>query len=370
MVVALTSSNNHISEREFILEFFGLHGRELGNPAQHFTDNPLDVFAFVEENNKNKFPSFISVQPRSSHGKIVGLEKLFFDFDTSKKSDNLSAEEIESKTIELEIEMKKFLNYIVTELEIKPLVIKTRKGYHIYIYFDRVYMLPVSKEEYREIYKTLMNRFISAYESRFNKSLEYFDPVVNEDIFRLCRIPFSIHEKSGEKCIIVGYDLKPDKLRSVEFFKLYGLKEKDIENAYKIALSTLEVKAKLTLERKNRNKDNWQITHGFVGKIRSCFLEAQKVGEMCHEQRLAFLLEAYYSGIQTIDGLIELFRPMHDFDEAKTKYQIVWFFDHNIHLKRKPLKCSTIKSKGWCISNRCEIYRMKGCENGSKQKET
>jgi hypothetical protein len=44
----------------------------------------------------------------------------------------------------------------------------------------------------------------------------------------MCRIPFSIHEKSGEECIVVNSNLEDDKVRSVEYFKLYGLKQKDI----------------------------------------------------------------------------------------------------------------------------------------------
>jgi hypothetical protein len=52
----------------------------------------------------------------------------------------------------------------------------------------------------------------------------------------MCRIPFSIHEKSGEECPVVDSSLEQDKVRSVEYFKLYGLKQKDVMLAMDKAL--------------------------------------------------------------------------------------------------------------------------------------
>ncbi len=57
------------------------------------------------------------------------------------------------------------------------------------------------------------------------------DSAVIGDINRLCRIPLSIHEKSGEECIIVNNQLEQDKVRSIEYHRLYGLKQMDIKLA-------------------------------------------------------------------------------------------------------------------------------------------
>ena len=38
-------------------------------------------------------------------------------------------------------------------------------------------------------------------------------------------------KKSGEECLIVDSQLEDDKVRSVEYFKLYGLKQKDLMSA-------------------------------------------------------------------------------------------------------------------------------------------
>jgi len=42
---------------------------------------------------------------------------------------------------------------------------------------------------------------------------------------------FSILEKTREECLVVDSQLEQDKVRSVEYFKLYGLKQKDIMSA-------------------------------------------------------------------------------------------------------------------------------------------
>ena len=78
--------SDHVSEEDFLLDFFGLYGRELGNPDQFFEDNPRKIFDFIKNSTSNKRPAFISVQPRIAHGQILGIEKLFFDFDYADKT--------------------------------------------------------------------------------------------------------------------------------------------------------------------------------------------------------------------------------------------------------------------------------------------
>jgi hypothetical protein len=60
-------------------------------------------------------------------------------------------------------------------------------------------------------------------QDRDYRSIDY---AVVGDINRMCRIPFSVYEKSGEECLIVDSQLEQDKVRSIEYFKLYGIKQK------------------------------------------------------------------------------------------------------------------------------------------------
>lgn len=77
---------DHVTKEEFLLEYFGMFGRELGNPKQYFTENPNDIFQFIEKCHVEKHPAFISVNPREAHEKVSGIEKLFFDFDYADKT--------------------------------------------------------------------------------------------------------------------------------------------------------------------------------------------------------------------------------------------------------------------------------------------
>jgi hypothetical protein len=129
---------NHITKEQFLLEFFGSFGRDLGNPERWFTDNPNDVFPFIEECAENKAPAFISVQPETDKAQPLGIEKVFFDFDYCKKSDSLAEAEIQKRKSELRDEVKYFLKQLGT-LNIKPLVVRTRRGYHVHVFFDSVY---------------------------------------------------------------------------------------------------------------------------------------------------------------------------------------------------------------------------------------
>ena len=131
-------SENHVTGKEFLLEFFGSFGRDLGTPERRFTDNPTDLFPFIEECARNKTPAFISVQPEKRKAQPFGLEKVFFDFDYCKNNDQLTEAEIQKRKAELIIEVRYFLNQLQTQ-NIKPLVIRTRKGYHVHVFFDSIY---------------------------------------------------------------------------------------------------------------------------------------------------------------------------------------------------------------------------------------
>jgi hypothetical protein len=212
---------DHITKDQFLLEFFGSFGRDLGNPERWFTDNPNDVFAFIEECAENKAPAFISVQPEKNKACPLGIEKVFFDFDYCKKSDLLAEAEIQERKLKLREELKYFLKQLDC-LNIKPLVVRTRRGYNVHVFFDSVYEVNNELEFWKQVYKQLQLALLRDHDYRF------IDYAVVGDINRMCRIPFSIHEKSGEECIVVNSNLEDDKVRSVEYFKLYGLKQKDI----------------------------------------------------------------------------------------------------------------------------------------------
>jgi len=133
-------SNNHISKDEFILEFFGNFGRELGNPKQWFTDNPMEVIGFIEDCKTNKLPAFMSVQPRRAHYDVIGFEKIFFDFDYADKTfikkldGQIEREELTDKDKELILIERK--NSLPSEVKrfISNCLLKTKTVLKNYVY--------------------------------------------------------------------------------------------------------------------------------------------------------------------------------------------------------------------------------------------
>jgi hypothetical protein len=218
--------------------------------------------------------------------------------------------------------------------------------------------------------------------SNFGKPLKYLDMNVVEDVMRLSRIPFSIHEKSGEKCLIVkmkkridGYLFEPDKIRSLALFKVSGLGETDVGMAWKVAKETIEERLERINEGQEANKENWEIVHGFVGEMRSCFKKALENGEMRHQMRLAMLLEAWYSGKHTFEEIINVYRPLHDFDgdkvsgESKSRYQVQRFLDLEGYKGHPPYSCDKIQELGWCVREECPIYQRRLKYGEQSQKE-
>lgn len=363
---------DHITEEEFLLEFFGNFGRDLGDPAQHYTNNPQDIFPFMAKCAKEKKPAFYSVQPRTAHGVVYGLEKLFFEFDWAHENEELTEEELEVRKAELPLEVKRFVSIIIEDFKMQPLMMKSRRGYHIYVYFDMVYQISKKEHLWKIVYRNLQQRFLTHYETKFMKPMKYCDDATFGDIKRLGRIPLSIHQKSGEKCVIVGADLKPDKLRSIAYYHLYGLKLRDLKQAVNFASRFLERKVKIAEKRKKFKNERWENVHGFIGAIRPCFKKCMDNGEMCHPQRLALLLEAYHTDdrYKTREGMIELFRCFGDFDgdnpsRSKCRNQVNWFFDQEKY-RVNPYRCETIQSFGWCLYENCPIFCRRREKNADK----
>jgi hypothetical protein len=337
---------NHITKEQFLIEFFGSFGRDLGNPERWFTDNPNDIFSFVEECSENKTPAFISVQPVKDKAQPLGIEKVFFDFDYCKKSDSLTESETQKRRLDLRDEVKYFLRQLGAR-NIKPLIIRTMRGYHVHVFFDSVYEVNQELEFWKQVYRQLQLALLQNHDYRF------IDYAVVGDINRMCRIPFSIHEKSGEECPVVDNHLELDKVRSVEYFKLYGLKQNNILSAMDKAR-----KFRKALKEKRVNFVSKKLSFESSEGIRPCFVNALNSGEMCHQQRLALLQEAYSLGFHSPESIIEIFRCLNDFDESITRYQVNWFFTNRVNKNEvRNYSCRTIQKYGWCLGDQCPRLR-------------
>lgn len=352
------ANDDHISEHDFLLEFFGDLGREFGDPDQYYVDNPMEIFPFIEKCLQEKKPAFMSIEPRSGHNKLIGFESIFFDFDYGIKSEILKEEEITQRKTELLQEVLSFIQYVTDIKRYQPMIVKTFKGFHVSIYFDKVYMCPsflswskTTQPYWKEVYRILQKDILNGYKNWAKKGLVYVDESCLGRIEGLKRIPFSFHQKNGEKCLIVTRSLQPDKIRAMAFYKNLGLKQTDLTQAMQRAEEFFKEKEERKRIMFAAHKEQREKEHGFIGRIRPCFQRAIESGEMSHQQRLAFLLEAWYSGIKTELGLVESFKKLHDYKEDVTSYQVHYFLEHETYINFPPYTCDKMREFRWCLES-------------------
>jgi len=389
---------NHITKEEFWMEFFGNFGHELGDPNAHFTDNPMNIIQFVQDCADEKKPAFISVNPRVAHDVILGIEKLFFDFDSEDKTFiKILNKEIEEETIteddkqkilaqraiEVIGETKQFIEHLEHNFKVTPMVVRTRKGFHIHVYLPHVWILPTDDlEVLRETYRSLQESLLQ--DRRGFIKFKYFDTSVLGDIKRLCRIPYSIHQVTGQECVLVkrilktqhGYEIIPDKIRGLGYY----MPLRNFEWAFGRAKENVALEEEIRLEREAEQKETWEERHGFVGKVRQCFLKQFETKEMHHKQRLAFEIELWYAGefngnnTKTVEGMFNVFRNLNDFKEKITRDQVEWFFGNTVPKFKKglaPYSCETIQGPdcNWCIKEECSLYNRRKTKHESKPKK-
>jgi hypothetical protein len=396
-MIKLTEYHGDLDKEKFLLSWFGLvSGKELGtnkSPRRNWTDNPQDFLDFVKmcasEHEEGEFcrPCWISCQPMRyikkeekygyvrKFGEACAIEKLFFDFDDDTKYCSKCKKYIKKSELtknkhkkgsfcpkcgtecfekpRKEVVAKDVVRFIAGAKSICktfnfdpiPLVLGTRKGYHVYFFLCDVFKFEPSNFNFAKMLYEYMQKTLTA------EDFEFMDGQVIGDINRLARTPLTPHEKSGVICDVLNGNLKPTKVRSLEFYKLYGIQLDFVKDAVS---KVKKIEYEKMLERQKQleefEKEGIKDDNGFFkGTIRPCFTVRMEKGEMCHDQRLAWLSEIYYAGYNTPEKMLELCREtFNDFIEKKSMDQIKDYFDHERYLF-KPYRCSTIQGKGWCI---------------------
>ena len=62
---------------DFLIQWFGPEGRELGTPERRFITNYRDLIAIIEECKRKLLPCYLSVQPYRARDQPSVLEKMF-----------------------------------------------------------------------------------------------------------------------------------------------------------------------------------------------------------------------------------------------------------------------------------------------------
>ena len=180
--------------RSFWLDWFGPLGREIGCSKSWFTDNPNVFLSTVEYSISTRHPCFMSVQPFRAPGVVFGLEKVFFDFDSKTKHPNPK---------ETFMEVRGLTKRLKERFDLEPLVVRTWRGFHVYVFLQSVVELDFGQENtYELIYRLLQDQMLEeAPHSTLNMRCL-------GNLKQLARVPYSTHE-AGEKCLPVDFDGRP-----------------------------------------------------------------------------------------------------------------------------------------------------------------
>jgi hypothetical protein len=239
-----------------------------------------------------------------------------------------------------------FSNSILKYYGVKPLLVASgHKGYHVYVFFNRVVQFPTFRQEFiKSVYEEVQKRILKGLK------FETLDHAPLGDIKRLARVPFSVHEKTGTLCQPVDLNRQPIMVQSLEEYRENGLETKLLETICK------EIIAKEKLERILAEKRRLTPFKG-KGGIRPCLETALKLplhkGEG-HKMRHAIATEYLNKGF-TVPQVADLFRSQVDFNEERSRY----FVEDAQKKAYKPFKCSKIEELGFCLEASCPIYKKR-----------
>jgi hypothetical protein len=308
------------AHEQFLVEWFGVEGRELGCPERFYTSNPQDLLGLVEHSRATFSPCYISVQPYREQNTPCAIEKLYYDFDCPEDPERAWKDaSMFSQTL------KKFYN-------LEPLVLYSGcKGFHIYLFLNKlVYFQPGQLTLAKQAYKELQKRLVKGL------NLPTLDPQVIGDIKRLARAPFSTHEKTSSLCVPMGKDREPLNPENLDVYRNL--------NAELLSPIIKELKTREKIASVKTSKIP-KITKG----IRPCIhaaLAKPLEGKGGHLMRLAVAREYLAAGYNT-DEIVQLFQNQPDYNPEKTRYYV----EHAKKNPTKPFKCKTIHELGFCLPN-------------------
>ena len=370
--------------KKFYSQWFGV-GRELGSNLPHsfgthpdgrkfshrmFTSNFNVFLKFIEWTEQNKCACWVSMHPMREYGVPFGLEKIVYDFDYPLEKNELM-------TLEKKNKVKVYVQSFLDTIECDPLIIETYKGYHVIAFLKKTYEFKPSNIDFATDIFSYLATSVAGVDTIIRQGKQdklycdmtkndrgrwlYLDWAVCQDIMRMARVPLTVHEKSGLRCNILDRSLKPTKVRSIEYFKVNGVREYEIRKAIEgiRGFCREENERKETKLNNVEQNFNSQFTNH---ELRPCFSIRLKTGQMNHQQRLALLSETYYSLDSNVRDnkelveakLMEICSQFADYNEGKSLIQVRWYLEHP---KILPYKCSTIRKYGWCLNGECPRHK-------------
>lgn len=306
----------------------GSYSREVGYPKRYFISTNQELVDFINKSISFKSPCFMSVQPYHHRDCVLGIEKVFFDFDSISYIPDLD------KTL---LEAESFAEHLKFQFNLESFIVFSgRKGYHLYVFLKDFLEFKPDEERLCKIFYELLQKKLLP-----EKPYETLDEHPIGNIKALSRIPYTPHE-SGKLCSPIGV-VSPENILS--FYRNNGISRDFVNPILEEAKVQIE-KLQLKPEKPSFIPKNT--------KVRICFREALKSSTIPHKMRLGIASEYLKAGYNS-NQVVDLFQHMSDFDRRKSLY----FVEHAQRRGYTPLKCETIMKYGFCLKMRCGIYRKR-----------
>jgi len=211
----------------------------------------------------------------------------------------------------------------------------TGRGFHVYIDFPEHHIDNYGKRVRMWAEDCLLTKYV--------------DRHVLGDKRRMARIPYTKNSKTGLYCVGIDENMSFEEIES---------------NARMSIVTPVYVKKtdlwKWLLEydvSENGDVEKAQSAVKKCPKMPSCIAkiidDMLATREMSHERRL--LLGTFLLKFMNVDDAIDVFRPLSDFSESYTRYQLEWLKNN----KYEPYSCKRIKEFGLC-DEKCEYFPWVG----------
>jgi hypothetical protein len=287
---------------DFLSKWFANGTYQFGQKRNKTATNLMEYLIFIDECKKNNEPAFQSVSPNSR------IEKIFWEFDSKLESREFTynsplLDDVWDEAITLYLKIK--------ENGGKPIIFYSgNRGFHVWVYAFST-QIPVFQESSegvrKELYKIIHKEILG--DQKLYKLYDRLPSHVNSE----ARIPFSYHQKSGNQVIpltALRYPFMP----KIEDFISVPLNPDYVDACWDKALNK-------DIGRKEKPKYEGKFNSEL--KIRQCVTDAMK-REPSHYARLAFVMDAIYSGVldEDIHALLKSFGNVEDYNYYSTQYQI------------------------------------------------
>jgi hypothetical protein len=303
---------------DFWREWFNVgygFGREVfQNKTRVFIDSLEQFIEYVKWCKATRSPCWMSVQPFKDRNQAFTVEKLFFDFD--------------GFLVKAWKEASIFTQYLKRYYGVEALLVLSGcKGYHVYVWLNTPQHFMDSKQA-KTFYATAQKLLLKGLH------FETLDQQVIGDIKRVSRVPYTVHEISGNPCVPLSLDHAPLLISNLKSFREAGLNNNFIKLCHKQT-------------RKEADRKRLCLRYRKVKGLRPCVsaaLNKQLDGQGGHLMRLAIAIEHLHYGMNPSE-IAQLFQNQSDYSYEKS----LGFVKDAQKRGYKPFKCKTIQMLGYCL---------------------